>query len=163
MAADDYEQLKLPNGELFITEAGALERTLPRLNDRLNNRLLILSPFDNSVIQRDRLRALFEYDYQIECYVPAAKRRFGYFCLPLLFRGEFIGRMDCKAHRKIGQLEIKALHFETHDFDDDLVLDSFVDAIKLFSDFQNCDSIVLSDVFPKDLSERLRNKLKLLG
>ncbi|MFL1454263.1 DNA glycosylase AlkZ-like family protein [Marinobacter sp. GN3S48] len=62
--------------------------------------MLILSPFDNSVIQRERLKALFQYDYQLECYVPAAKRQYGYFCLPLLYRDEFIGRMDCKAHPK---------------------------------------------------------------
>ena len=158
LAEGTYEQLKLPNGELFITEAGALERTLPRLN----NRLLILSPFDNSVIQRDRLRSLFEYDYQIECYVPAAKRRFGYFCLPLLFRGEFIGRMDCKAHRKIGQLEIKALHFEPHSFDDYLVIEAFVDAIKKFCDFQKCDSVSLTEDRPKHLTQHLQHALNLL-
>nr|HPQ41244.1 crosslink repair DNA glycosylase YcaQ family protein [bacterium] len=70
----------------------------------------ILNPFDNAVIQRRRVKALFGFDYVFECYVPAAKRRFGYFSLPLLVRDRFIGLADCKAHRKEGRLEVKAIH-----------------------------------------------------
>ncbi|WP_417583916.1 winged helix-turn-helix domain-containing protein [Nitrincola sp.] len=136
----ELESVQVNSGEVFIVEAGALERPLPRLN----NRLLILSPFDNSVIQRERLKALFQYDYQLECYVPAAKRQYGYFCLPLLYRGEFIGRMDCKAHRKTSHLEIKSLHLEKHSFDEDAVIAAFVDAIKQFGHFQQCVSVSLS-------------------
>lgn len=131
------ELVRVGSGEVFIIETGALERPLPRLNSRMS----ILSPFDNSVIQRDRLKTLFGYDYQIECYVPAAKRKYGYFCLPLLFRDVFIGRMDCKAHRKTGHLEIRSLHFEQHSFDDELVISAFADAITKFSQFQGCDTV----------------------
>lgn len=63
-------------------------------------RCFILSPFDNSVIRRKRLEKLFGYDYTIECYVPEPKRKYGYFCLPLLYGTDFIGRMDCKTDRK---------------------------------------------------------------
>lgn len=147
LAQGALEQLKLSSGEVFLVETGALERPLPRLS----NRMLILSPFDNSVIQRDRLKALFQYDYQIECYVPAAKRQYGYFCLPLLFRDEFVGRMDCKAHRKTRHLEIKFLHFESHDFDEDLVMNAFMDALKAFCQFQECDTVSLTAVHPKRL------------
>ncbi|WP_052063725.1 winged helix-turn-helix domain-containing protein [Nitrincola sp. A-D6] len=140
MAQGDLEGVRVGSGEDFIVEAGALDRRLPRLN----NRLLILSPFDNSVIQRERLKALFQYDYQLECYVPAAKRHYGYFCLPLLYRGEFIGRMDCKAHRKTRHLEIKSLHFEPHSFDEDAVMAAFIDAIQAFCHFQHCDSVSLN-------------------
>ncbi len=150
------------SSEYFI-EAGALERRLPSLNSRLKNRLLILSPFDNSVIQRDRLKDLFQYQYQIECYVPEAKRQYGYFCLPLLYKGEFIGRMDCKAHRKTRHLEIKALHFEEHGFDEDLIMAAFVEAIVPFRDFQACDSIELVEVWPKALKQSLKDALKHLG
>ena len=153
------EQVRLSSGELFVLETGALDRPLPRLN----NRMLILSPFDNSVIQRERLKALFHYDYQIECYVPAAKRQYGYFCLPLLYRGEFIGRMDCKAHRKISQLEIKSLYLEPHNFDEDLVIAAFVNAITEFCHFQKCDSVSLTKVYPKHLTKPLQSALKLPG
>lgn len=76
------------------------------------SRVLCLSPFDNAVILRDRAKRLFGFDYQLECYVPEGKRRFGYFCLPLLYRDRFVGRADCKAHRGDGRLEVRSLHLE---------------------------------------------------
>lgn len=144
LAEGSYELLQLSSGEEFIMEAGALDRRLPRQN----HRMLILSPFDNAVIQRDRLKALFKFDYQIECYLPAGKRKYGYFCLPLLYRDEFIGRMDCKARRKDSELEIKSLHWEAHNFDEDLVRAAFTDAITQFCVFQNCDTVSLTNVHP---------------
>lgn len=158
LSQQSLEQVKVINGEEFLIETGALERRIPRLS----NRLLILSPFDNSVIQRDRLKSIFHYNYQIECYVPLAKRHFGYFSLPLLFRGEFIGRMDCKAHRKINHLEIKNLHFESHEFDEDFVMSAFVGAIKNFSQFQNCNSVSLIKTDPEHLTQCYNNALKHL-
>ncbi|MEO1133374.1 MAG: crosslink repair DNA glycosylase YcaQ family protein [Cyanobacteria bacterium J06639_1] len=158
LASRELEQVRLSNGEVFLLEAGALEWPLPRAS----NRMLILSPFDNSVIQRDRLKALFQFDYQLECYVPAAKRKYGYFSLPLLYRDTFIGRMDCKAHRKLSQLEIKSLYFEQHSFDKDLVISAFVQAIETFCRFQKCDSVVLQDACPKHLIQPLQIALKSL-
>ena len=159
LAQGALEQIKLSSGEVFMVETGALERPLPRLK----NRMVILSPFDNSVIQRERLKALFQYDYQIECYVPATKRQYGYFCLPLLYRDEFVGRMDCKAHRKVRLLEIKSLYFEQHSFDEDLIVTAFVDAITKFCQFQECDTVCLTEAYPKHLAQRLRNALTLMG
>lgn len=69
--------------------------------------LHILSPFDNLVIQRKRLLRLFDFDYQIECYVPEAKRKYGYYCLPVLWNNRFIGRLDPKADRKTGIFYVK--------------------------------------------------------
>ncbi len=149
------EQVQVSSGEVFIVEAGALERPLPRLN----NRMLILSPFDNSVIQRERLRAVFGYDYQLECYVPAAKRRYGYFCLPLLYRDDFIGQVDCKAHRQSRHLEIKSLHLKQHGFDEDPVIAAFAEAVTRFCHFQNCDSVSLTKAHPEHLTQRLRDAL----
>jgi uncharacterized protein len=99
----------------------------------------------------------------LECYLPEAKRQYGYFCLPLLYRDEFIGRMDCKAHRKISQLEIKSLHLAQHNFDEDLVITAFVDAITKFCHFQNCDSVSLTQAYPNHLTQRLRSALESLG
>lgn len=152
----DLERVKVASGDVFILEAGALERPLPRLKDRM----LILSPFDNSVIQRERLKALFQYHYQLECYVPEAKRQHGYFCLPLLYRDEFVGRMDCKVHRKTRHLEIKNLYFESHTFDEDRVVTAFLEAVLAFCHFQQADSVSLTSVQPEHLTQRLRSALK---
>lgn len=155
LAQRTLEQVQVSSGEIFIVETGSLECTLPQLDDRM----LILSPFDNSVIQRERLKALFQFNYQMECYVPEAKRQYGYFCLPLLYRDAFIGRMDCKAHRKIRHLEIKSLHWEQHNIDEDLVMTAFVDAITQFCQFQQCDSVSLTKTHSKDLTHRLHSAL----
>jgi uncharacterized protein len=159
LAQRTLEQVKVSSGEVFILETGALERSLPVLKSRM----LILSPFDNSIIQRERLKALFQFDYQLECYLPEAQRQYGYFGLPLLYRDEFIGQMDCKAHRKISQLEIKSLHLEQHNFDEDLVITAFVEAITQFCHFQNCDSVSLTKTHPNHLTQRLRSALESLG
>jgi uncharacterized protein YcaQ len=72
----------------------------------------LLSPFDPLVWDRARARELFGFDYRIEVYTPMEKRRYGYFTTPILNRGELIGRLDPKAHRKDGVLEVKAIHLE---------------------------------------------------
>lgn len=72
----------------------------------------LLSPFDPVVWDRKRASVLFNFDYRIECYTPGAKRQYGYFTLPVLQRGELIGRVDAKMHRKNKIFEIKSLHFE---------------------------------------------------
>jgi len=72
----------------------------------------LVSPFDPLVWDRARALAMFGFDYRIECYTPAPKRRYGYFTLPILWHGRLIGRLDPKAHRKEGRFEIKALHLE---------------------------------------------------
>lgn len=99
---------------------------LPTLSNLLEKKLTkskvkILSPFDNLLIQRKRTKALFNYDYQIECYVPADKRKIGYFSLPLLWGVKFSGRMDVKMDRKFGVLNILNLHLETDKADEFIV------------------------------------------
>lgn len=159
LAQGDLQRVKVSSGDEWIVESGALERSLPRLKERM----LILSPFDNSVIQRERLKALFQYDYQLECYVPEAKRQYGYFSLPLLYRDEFIGRMDCKVHRKESHLEIKNLYFEPHAFDENRVVTAFREAIVPFCRFQKADSASLNRVQPEHLTQRLHSALTSVG
>ncbi len=75
-------------------------------------RTALLSPFDPVVWDRERARAMFGFDYRLECYLPARRRRHGYFALPILRRGALVGRLDAKAHRARGVFEVKALHLE---------------------------------------------------
>lgn len=126
--------------------------------------LRILSPFDNLVIQRKRLAQLFNFDYQIECYVPADKRQYGYFSLPLLWGAEFVGRMDCKVERTTQVLHIHNLHIETAT--DDSLLEGIHAEVLAFSTFNGAKSIKLHKVSGVNLqlqsfAKKLTTKLRL--
>ena len=157
LARHELEAIRLPDGERWLITAGALEQPLPRVRSRLQ----ILSPFDNGVIQRDRLRSLFGFDYQIECYVPAAKRQFGYFSLPLLYRDEFVGRMDCKAHRSAKRLEILTLHLEPDQDLQDGLITALAQALQPFCAFQQCEQIRVGSTYPRAAGQALRKALSV--
>jgi uncharacterized protein YcaQ len=110
---------------------------------RINKALKILSPFDNLVIQRKRLKHLFDFDYFIECYVPSPKRVFGYFCLPILFGDKFLGLLDAKADRKSKTLIIKSIHIDPFSKRTTFPDEAFKVALDKFAIFNGCDSIKL--------------------
>ncbi len=151
LAENTLETVVLNSGERFFIPAGALDLPMTRTG----NRVKIMSPFDNAVIQRERLKSVFDFDYQIECYVPADKRKYGYFCLPILYRDQFIGRMDCKAHRREKHLEIKHLYLEQTINDQDAFLIAFERAIKDFCLFQQCLSVSFRKVKPEHIHHQL--------
>jgi uncharacterized protein YcaQ len=70
----------------------------------------VADPFDRLIHDRERTKALFEFDYILEMYRPAAKRRWGYFALPVLHHDHPVGKLDAKADRKDGTFTVKALH-----------------------------------------------------
>ena len=72
----------------------------------------LLSPFDSFLWHRERILRLFGYDYRIEVYVPAQRRTFGYYALPLLVDGQLIGRVDTKLHRTNRRLELRHIRYE---------------------------------------------------
>lgn len=120
----------------------ALPDRLTLLNNRLQRKVHILSPFDNMVIQRKRLTELFDYDYQIECYVPAAKRKYGYFCLPILYGNELVGRIDCKAHRKQRVLKVNAVFQEKPIKNKEKYQADLQQVLLDFAEFNQCDEVV---------------------
>ncbi|WP_188471085.1 winged helix-turn-helix domain-containing protein [Hafnia psychrotolerans] len=100
------------DGECYVHQA-QYQLLQQALEGRISSTVTtLLSPFDPVVWDRKRALTLFNFDYRLECYTPEAKRKFGYFTLPILQRGELIGRVDAKIHRKQKVFEVKALHLE---------------------------------------------------
>lgn len=145
------QQVNIESMPSVFVNKNLLEKPL----NKTNSSIRILSPFDNSIIHRDRVKQVFNFDYKIECYTPKEKRQFGYFCLPILFGDTFIGRVDCKAHRKEKEFEIIHLHIENTNIDIDLWKQPFVEIIKLFATFNGCEHIKLTKVSPSKLTNKM--------
>ena len=75
-------------------------------------RTTLLSPFDPLVYDRKRAQELWSFRYRLEIYVPAAKREFGYFVLPILHRDRLVGRIDPLFDRKAGVLRVRQVYAE---------------------------------------------------
>jgi uncharacterized protein YcaQ len=72
----------------------------------------MLSPFDNLIIQRKRASRMFGFDYTMEIYVPAAKRRYGYYAMPVLHEDRLVARVDPAFNRETRRLSIRAVSVE---------------------------------------------------
>jgi uncharacterized protein YcaQ len=81
--------------------------------DAFESRTALLSPFDRLVFDRARAQDLFGFEYIVEMYKPAAKRRWGYFALPILHGDRLVGKLDAAADRKAGVLRVTAIHEDT--------------------------------------------------
>ncbi|MEJ2792875.1 crosslink repair DNA glycosylase YcaQ family protein [Iodobacter sp. LRB] len=106
----------------------------------------LLSPFDNAIIHRKRLNQLFGFDYKLECYVPAAKRKYGYFCLPILFGDHFVGRIDCKAHRQEQRLQVISMHLESPINMPALFAEALMQKLQQFAIFNGCEQLDIQNI-----------------
>ncbi len=158
LSAGTLVAIRLPSDEIAYADPELLERRAAPATERA----AILSPFDNLVILRDRVQAVFDFDFQIECYLSESNRRFGYFCLPLIYRDKLVGRADCKAHRRQSHFEIKHLHVE------DQRLASHIDgaftntlalAIRRFARFNGCEALSINRTSPHSWLEPLSQAL----
>ncbi|MGI9568419.1 MAG: winged helix-turn-helix domain-containing protein, partial [Desulfobulbia bacterium] len=147
-------QEMVSNGELLQINAGgnsyyALPASLELLSKSLaRSKLKILSPFDNLLIQRKRMQTLFDFDYLIECYLPEAKRQYGYFSLPVLWDGKLVARMDCKTERKKSLLHIHHLALEPWLVKTDAFFLALHKELASFLQFNNCSNLQLHRTSP---------------
>jgi len=114
-----------------------------KTNIKLSNEVFILSPFDILNVFRHRLKDFFNFDYQIECFVPAPKRKYGYFSLPILAGDTFIARMDAKADRKQKVLIVHNIHFEDVALEEQTI-GKLITSLKAFVKFNGCREITFA-------------------
>ena len=125
-------------------------------------RIHLLSPFDNAVIRRDRLNRLFGFEHALECYLPANKRKHGYFVLPILRGDRFVGRLDPKADRKTSTLRIERLKLEDDISADDALVSGLAKRLREFAQFCGCEKVKIGKTSPGSLRKELTSLITAL-
>ena len=99
-------------GEAAIVEGvrGRWRVDPAQLGQPFAGRAALLSPFDRLHHDRKRMAELFEFDYNLEMFKPEAKRRWGYYALPILYGDRLVGKLDARAERDAGVLRVAAVH-----------------------------------------------------
>src|SRR5215213_7790927 len=116
----------------------------------------LLSPFDPVVWDRARALELFDFEYKIEVYTPAARRRYGYYSLPILHNGALVGRLDAKAHRKQGTFEVKAIHLEPDTPVNDGLVSGLAGALRDCAGWHKTPEVLVRWSDPSELTDKLR-------
>lgn len=120
-----------------------------------HSKTTFLSPFDPLVWDRKRALDLFNFDYKIEVYTPAPRRKYGYFTLPILYNNALIGRLDPKSHRKEGIFEVKALHLEPGVVVDDALVAEVKSALQACAAWHKTPQVIVRFATEPGLAERL--------
>ena len=107
-------RVELADGSRTTAAIYTLEEDVDRLREPpgCGRRLRLLSPFDPLIHDRQRTERVFGFDYTVEIFVPAKKRKYGYFVLPILEGDRFTGRVDVKVDRGARVLRALALYWE---------------------------------------------------
>jgi uncharacterized protein YcaQ len=135
----------------------AAPQTVKRKLKPADSRVHLLSPFDNLLIRRERLKEHFNFNYTLECYLPESKRKFGYFSLPILYGNEFVGTLDPKADRATGIFTVKSLHL--HKPSDEFLQDLAKELMR-FASFNSCEEFDLSGIKNRNQRTRLNSLLR---
>jgi uncharacterized protein YcaQ len=122
----------------------------------------LLSPFDPVVWDRERASVLFDFEYRLECYTPEPLRQFGYFVLPILCRGELIGRLDAKAHRAAGVFEVRALYAQPGLRWSTLQIADVAQAIQRCADWHGTPQVKVTQSQPASLAAALRRAVRAI-
>ena len=151
-----FEDKQVVKVDIQGSEYYVLPDAFELLNQPLSRtKLKILSPFDNLLIQRKRIQSLFNFNYLLECYVPEAKRQFGYFSLPILWQSGLVARMDCKVDRKSRILHIRNLVVEDRVKSHESLIHALCNELKHFMVFNQCDEMIVSTTTPTNFGQGL--------
>lgn len=112
------------------------------------DRAWFLSPFDNIVWDRVRVERLFDADVRLEAYVPKAKRRFGYYAMPILLNDRIVGRFDPKVDRKSHTLILENLELSVSKEEESDVLEAVREELAAFMIFHECDQVTIRRAYP---------------
>ena len=118
-------------------------------------RTVLLSPFDNLIIDRDRTELMWNFFFRIEIYVPQAKRQYGYYVLPILHGDRLIGRIDPRMDRKSSKLHINAVYAEPDAPQDAATAKAVAQAIIELAEFLEAKEIVYGEVIPEGWRQML--------
>lgn len=113
-----------------------------------NGRTVLLSPFDNLICNRERTEQLFDFHFRIEIYMPKAKRKYGYYVLPILHGDQLVGRIDPKLDRKTGTLHVHAVYAEEWVKKATIEEQSIYSTIQQLADFLGANQIVYGETMP---------------
>jgi uncharacterized protein YcaQ len=119
------------------------------------SRAQILSPFDSLIINRAWVKSVWGFDYSIECYLPQARRRYGYFCLPVLWNDRFVARADAKADRTASTLQVIRLILEPGVELEEAFPPALAGALWDLAGFCGCTAVTVQAVEPEGLREAL--------
>jgi uncharacterized protein YcaQ len=151
-------QATLADGETheLVVHHGQLEK-LQQVADGVitASRTTFLSFFDSLFWCRRRDLQVWGYQNLLEAYIPAHKRRYGYFCLSILHKDRLVGRFDPKLERKVGVLRIKALYLEDGVELDEELVNGVAIAMRDFMRFHQAKELVIERSQPEEFGEKL--------
>lgn len=118
-------------------------------------RTTFLSPFDSLFWAKGRDMQLWGFQQTLEAYKPGPSRKWGYFCLPILYKDRLVGRFDPKLERRTGVLRIKAIYLEPGISPDEELVTSIAAAMREFMEFHDAASLVIERSEPFEFGDRL--------
>jgi hypothetical protein len=122
-------------------------------------RTTFLNPWDNFWWAQDRDEVLWGFKHLIELYVPAPKRIYGYYLMPILHKDRLVGRLDPKLERKTGTLRLKSLHLEPGIAPDEQLVADVAAALRDFMKFHHAKDLVIEAANPPEFGEKLLREI----
>ena len=141
--------------ELVVHKENATLLEMAADGEARASRTTFLTPFDSLFWAKGRDMDVWRFKQTLECYVPEAKRIWGYFCLPILHRDRLVGRMDPKVERKTGLLRIKSLYLEPGVKPGERLVSGVAGAMRDFMKFHNATDLAIERSEPAEFGERL--------